>query len=145
MNLLLVSCSGKRFWKLLFSLRAVKETAAPQVSRRLPLRSNQPASNVHGRDSSPWNPVNSSFRGSWTLCVRIIMGYILFPASIVLFSSPQTRNQRFGEFFLSSRPKLVPSQGCDVLIRQSSVFLTDDEEFVLELSRLHWKTFEENV
>lgn len=32
-----------------------------------------------------------------------------------------------------------------MLIRQSSVFLADDEEFVLELSRLHRETFEENV
>lgn len=40
---------------------------------------------------------------------------------------------------------LVPSQRCDVLVREASVFLTNDEEFVLELSRLHWKTFKENV
>lgn len=39
----------------------------------------------------------------------------------------------------------VPSQRCDVLVRQASIFLTDDEEFLLELSRLHWKTFKENV
>lgn len=32
-----------------------------------------------------------------------------------------------------------------MLVRQASVFLTDDEEFVLQLSRLHWKTFKENV
>lgn len=39
----------------------------------------------------------------------------------------------------------APSQGSDVLVRQASLFLTDDEEFLLELSRLHWKTFKENV
>lgn len=32
-----------------------------------------------------------------------------------------------------------------MLVREASVFLTNDEEFVLELSRLHWKTFKENV
>lgn len=41
--------------------------------------------------------------------------------------------------------KFIPPQRGDVLVRQASVFLINDEQFVLQLSRLHWKTFEENV
>lgn len=41
--------------------------------------------------------------------------------------------------------KFLPPQRGDVLIRQASVFLVNDEQFVLQLSWLHRKTFEENV
>lgn len=39
----------------------------------------------------------------------------------------------------------LPPQRVDVLIRQASVFLINDVQFVLQLRRPHWKTFEENV
>lgn len=32
-----------------------------------------------------------------------------------------------------------------MLVGEAPVLLVDDEELVPELSRLHWKTFEENV
>lgn len=41
--------------------------------------------------------------------------------------------------------KVIPPQRGDVLIRQASIFLVNDEQFVLQLTRLYWKTFEENV
>lgn len=41
--------------------------------------------------------------------------------------------------------KVIPSQRGDVLIRQTSIFLINNEQFVLQLPWLHRKTFEENV
>lgn len=82
---------------------------------------------------------------SCVLSKREIHGPADKSAAVFQASGPYGSELPCSSCFSTFLRVFVPPQRCDVLHRQASIFLTDDEEFVLELSRPHWKTFKENV